>query len=60
VPGDLQGLEVPADGRCADLVAELEQLAVNPLVPPAVVLVREPFDERGDSALTGGRPARLG
>src|SRR5882672_5656796 len=46
--GDLQGLEDPADGGCADPVAELEQLALDPLVPPAVVLGGEPLDERGD------------
>ena len=31
---DLQGLEDPADGRGADPVAELEQLALDPLVAP--------------------------
>jgi hypothetical protein len=46
--GDLQGLEDPADGGCADLVAEFQQLALNPLVSPAVVLAGEPFDQRGD------------
>ncbi len=46
--GDLQGLEDPADSRCADPVAELEQLALDPLVPPAVVLGGKPLHERGD------------
>jgi len=45
---NLQGLEDPADRRCADPVAELEQLALNPLVSPAVVLGGELFDQRGD------------
>ena len=45
---DLQRLEDPADRGCADPVAELEQLALDPLVSPAVVLGGEPFDERGD------------
>jgi len=39
---DLQRLEDPADGGCADPVAELEQLALDPLVSPAVVLGGEP------------------
>jgi hypothetical protein len=41
-------LEDPADRRCADPVAELEQLALDPLVSSAVVLGGEPPDERGD------------
>ena len=45
---NLQRLEDPADGGCADLVAELEQLALDPLVSPAVVLGGKPFDECGD------------
>ena len=58
--GDLQGFEDPADRGGADPVAELEQFALHPLVAPAVVLSGEPFDERGDLALTGGRPIRRG
>ena len=46
--GDLQCLEDAPDGGCADPVAELEQLALDPLVPPAVVLGGEPLDQRGD------------
>jgi len=56
VPGDLQRLEDPADRGCADLVAELEQLALDPLVSPAVVLGGEPLDERGDLG-ADGRPS---
>ena len=43
--GDLQRFEDPADRGCADSVAELEQLALDPLVPPAVVLSGETLDE---------------
>jgi hypothetical protein len=57
---DPQGLEDPADRGCADPVAELEQLALDSLVSPAVVLGGEPLDQRGISALTGGRPDRSG
>jgi hypothetical protein len=46
--GELQRLEDPADGRCADPVTDLEQLTLDPLVSPAVVLGGEPLDERGD------------
>jgi hypothetical protein len=46
--GNLQGFEDPADGGCADPVAELEQLALDPLVSPNVVLGGEPLDECGD------------
>ena len=46
--GDLQGFEEPADGGCAGPVAELEKLALDPLVSPAVVLGGGPLDERGD------------
>jgi hypothetical protein len=37
-------------------VAELEQLALDPLVSPAVVLGGEPLDERGDLG-AGRRPS---
>ena len=33
--GNIQGLQDPADGGCADPVTELEQLALDPLVSPA-------------------------
>jgi hypothetical protein len=46
--GKLQGLEDPADRRCADPVAELEQLPLNSLVSPAAVLGGELLDQRGD------------
>ena len=46
--GDLQGFEHPSDGGRADPVAEFQQLALDPLVPPAVVLGGEPLDQRGD------------
>ena len=46
--GDLQGFDDPADGGCADPVAELEQLALDPLVSPGVVLGGQPLDEGGD------------
>ena len=45
---ELQRPEDPADGGCADPVAELEQLALDPLVSPAVVLGGEPPGQRGD------------
>jgi|SRR5258705_12777521 len=46
--GDLQRFEDTADGGCADPVAELEKLALDPLVSPAVVLGGEPLDQRCD------------
>ena len=59
---DLQGLENPSDGGRADPVADLQQLTLDPLVAPAVVLGGEPLDQRGN--LSAGRrpsrPARLG
>jgi len=45
---DPQGFEDAADGGGADPVAELEELALDALVSPAVVLGGEPLDERGD------------
>jgi hypothetical protein len=44
----LQLLENPADAGGADLVAELEQLALDPLVSPGGVLGDEPPDEDTD------------
>jgi hypothetical protein len=55
--GDLQGFENPADRGCADPVAEFQQLALDPLVSPAVVLGGEPFDQRGDLG-ADRRPSR--
>ena len=54
---DLQGLEDPADGGCADPVADLEQLTLDPLVAPAVVLGGEPLDQRGNLS-ADRRPSR--
>jgi hypothetical protein len=53
---DLPGLEDTADRGCADPVAELEQLALDPLVSPAVVLGGEPLDQRRDLG-AGWRPS---
>jgi hypothetical protein len=55
--GDVQGLEDPADRGRADPVAEFQQLALDPLVSPAVVLGGEPFDQRGDLG-ADWRPSR--
>jgi hypothetical protein len=41
-------LEEPADGGCTDAVAELEQLALDALVAPGLVLAGHPLDQRGD------------
>ena len=43
-------------------MAELEQLALDPLVSPAVVLGGEPLDQRGDLGADRrpGRPVRAG
>ena len=57
---DLQGLEDTADGGCADPVAELEQLALDPLVRPRGVPVASRSISAAISALTGGRPIRFG
>jgi hypothetical protein len=56
--GDLQGLQDAADRRCADYVAELEQLAMEPLVSPAIVLGGEPRDESGNPG-ADRRPSHL-
>jgi hypothetical protein len=62
VPGDLQGIEDATDGGCADLVAEFEKLALDPLVSLAVVLGGESLDERGDLGADWrpSRPVRVG
>jgi hypothetical protein len=59
---DLQCLEDPADRRCADPVAELEQLTLDPLASSAIVLGSEPLDERGDLGADWrpSRPVRIG
>src|SRR5260370_20063309 len=60
--GDLQRFEDPADCGCADPVADLEQLALHPLVPPSLRLSGEPLDERGNLATDprAARPGRIG
>jgi len=52
----------PADRGGADPVAELEQLALDPQVSPAVVPGSEPPDERGDLGADrrASRPVRIG
>ena len=54
---NLQGFADTADRGCADPVAELEQLALDPLVSPAVILSGEPLDQRGDLG-ADRRPSR--
>jgi hypothetical protein len=44
---DFQRLEDPADRGRADPVAEFQQLALDPLVSPAVILGGGPLDQRG-------------
>ena len=58
--GDLQGFEDPADGGCADPVAELEQLAWILLYPQPLFSVASSSMGAAISALTGGRPVRRG
>jgi hypothetical protein len=41
-------------------VTELQEFALDPLAPPAGFLGGKPLDDRGDLALTGGLPVRLG
>ena len=43
---DPQGLEDPADRRGADPVAEREQFTLDPLIPPAAVLLCEALNQR--------------
>jgi hypothetical protein len=57
---NLQGLENPADRGGTGSVAELEQLVLDPLVSPAVILAGELPDQHYDLRLTGGRPVRFG
>jgi hypothetical protein len=45
------GAQDPADRRGADTVAELEQLALDPEVPPARVLPRHPHHEGGEDVV---------
>jgi hypothetical protein len=46
-------LEDSADRGCADAVAELEQLALDALVAPALVLTGQPFDQGSDGVVEG-------
>jgi hypothetical protein len=57
--GNPQGLEDPAYRRGADPVAELEQFTLDPLIPPAAVLSRKAFDQRGGLSADRG-PACAG
>ena len=59
---DLKGLEDAADRGGADPVAELEELALDALVSPAMVLSGEPLDELGDlgASRRASRPVRIG
>jgi hypothetical protein len=59
---DLQGFEDPADGGCADPIAEFQQFALDPPVSPAVILGGEPLDQRGDIGADRrpSRPMRVG
>jgi hypothetical protein len=57
---DPQRPEDPADRGRADPVAELEQLALDPLVPQPLFSVASRSISAAISALTGGRPARRG
>jgi hypothetical protein len=52
--------EDPADRRCADPVADLEQLALDPLVSQPLFSVASRSMSAAISALTGGRPVRFG
>jgi hypothetical protein len=45
--------EDPADGGCADVVAELEEFALDALVAPGLVPSGHPFDQRGDRRVEG-------
>jgi hypothetical protein len=57
---DPQRPEDPADRGCADPMAELKQLALDPLVPPRGFSVARCSISAVISALTGGRPGRRG
>ena len=55
-------LQDPPDRRGADAVAELEQLALDPLVAPARVLPRHPHDQGGEDVVDRwpSGPVRVG
>jgi hypothetical protein len=48
---DAVALQDPPDGRGADAMAELEQLALQPLVSPARVLPRHPHHQGGEDVV---------
>ena len=56
---DAVALEDPPDRRGADAVAELEQLALDPLVSPARVLRRHPYDQRGEHVVDRWAPGSV-
>ena len=59
---DAVALEDPPDRRGADAVAELEQLALDPHVPPARVLPRHPHHQGGEDVVDRwpSGPVRVG
>jgi hypothetical protein len=50
----------PADPGCADPIAELEQLALDPLVPQPWSSAARRSMSAAISVLAGGRPVRFG
>jgi hypothetical protein len=52
---DAQCPEDPAGRGRVDPAAELEQLALDPLVPPVVILAGEPPEQHGDLGALGYR-----
>jgi hypothetical protein len=52
-------LEDPADGGCADAVAELEEFALDALVAPGLVLAGQPLDQRDDRWVEGWATAAV-
>jgi hypothetical protein len=57
---DPVALQYPPDRRSADAVAESEQLAPDPHVPPARVLPRHPHHQGGDHVLDRRPTGRVG
>jgi hypothetical protein len=59
---DVVALQDPPDRRGAHTVAEAEQLALDPHVPPARVLPRHPYHQSGDDVLDRwpSGPVRVG
>jgi hypothetical protein len=52
-------LQDPLDGAGTDLVSELEQLTLNPLVAPIVVLGGHPFDQPRDRVVDRRTPVSV-